>query len=74
MPDPGHDFAFRESQSGSEKNSRDAVLGATANRAVRILGDLNFASVLILKVIRRTERHWNSSTSNFTEMICCSAS
>ena len=43
------------------------ILGATVNRAVQILGDLNFASVPILKVIRRTERRWNSSISNSTE-------
>jgi hypothetical protein len=43
------------------------ILGATANRAVRILGDLNFASVPIMKVIRRTERRWNSTSSNSTE-------
>ena len=32
------------------------ILGSMANRAVRILGDLNFASVPILKVIGRTHR------------------
>ena len=45
-------------------------LGATANlnRAVRVLGDLNIASVPILIVIRRTEcRRWNSSPSIFRE-------
>jgi hypothetical protein len=50
------------------------ILGAMANRAVRILGDLNFAPVLILKVIRHTERRWNPSTSSSTERWFTSAS
>ena len=67
MPDRGHSVAFQESHSASENNSRDEYnsIGATANRAVRILGDLNFASVTILIVIRRTERRWNSSHLEF---------
>ena len=62
-----HGIVFRESQSASERTVAMHILGATANRAVRILGDLNFASVPIPMVIRPTERRWKSSISNSTE-------
>ena len=57
-----HGIVFRESQSASERTVAMHILGATANRAVRILGDVNFASVPILIVIRRTERRWTRAS------------
>ena len=65
MPDRGHGIVFRESGSAKRIVAMQ-ILRATASRAVQILGDLNVASVP-LKVIRRTEHRWNSSTSNSTK-------
>ena len=62
MPDREHDVVFRESGLAKGKFAMHwQILGTTANRAVRILENLDFVSVPTLKVIRRTERRCSKS-------------
>ena len=72
MPDRGHSYASRESQSASEKNSRVADIRSQSEQSCAnptILGDWNFASVPILKVIGRTERRWNLNSTKRDDLL-----